>query len=142
MATPRSAGAPQVAQTVTYAVSEVRRIQPHHLDLCHDPSLMGARARNLRATGREVPEPGCPSPVGTGGSTGMGNITHARPASHPTVGVLGAQGMPCTRQFAEEVSGSAGDEAVLDGALATARTGLDLAIDPQWRTRCVASRRG
>ncbi|WP_406109512.1 hypothetical protein OG698_42510 [Streptomyces sp. NBC_01003] len=50
--------------------------------------------------------------------------------------------MPRTRKFAEGVSGSAGDEAVPDGALAMARTGLDLAIGPQWRTRCVASRRG
>ncbi|MFE5023833.1 hypothetical protein ACFRAO_11080 [Streptomyces sp. NPDC056656] len=41
-----------------------------------------------------------------------------------------------------EVSGSAGDEAVLDGAPAMAWTGLDLAAAPQWRTRCVDSRRG
>ncbi|WP_329578441.1 hypothetical protein [Streptomyces sp. NBC_01361] len=119
----------------------MRHIQPDHLHLCHDSSLMDAHARNLRATGREVPEPG-PSPLGMGGSADRGNITHAMPASHPAIGVLGAQGMPCTRQFAEEVSGSAGDEALLDGALAMARTGLDLAVDPQWRTRCVASRRG
>ncbi|MFF1395038.1 hypothetical protein ACFVZD_14625 [Streptomyces sp. NPDC058287] len=45
-------------------------------------------------------------------------------------------------QFAEEVSGAAGDEAVLDGALAMAWTGVDLAADPQWRTRCAASRHG
>ncbi|MFF1586799.1 hypothetical protein ACFVY0_01625 [Streptomyces sp. NPDC058286] len=40
-------------------------------------------------------------------------------------------------QFAEEVSGAAGDEAV-----AMVWTGVDLAADPQWRTRCVASRHG
>ncbi|PJN10342.1 hypothetical protein CG723_18375 [Streptomyces sp. CB01635] len=102
---------------------------------------MDAYARNLRATGREVPEPG-PSPVGTGGSTDRGNLTHALPAIHPAIGVLGAQDMPRTPQFAEEVSGSAGDEAVLDGALAMVRTGLDLAIAPERRTRCVASRQG
>lgn len=76
------------------------------------------------------------------GSTDMGNITHAMSLSHPAIGVPGAQGMPHTRQFAEEVSGAAGDEMVLDGALAMAWTGLDLAADPQWRTRCAASRHG
>ncbi|MFD3474703.1 hypothetical protein [Streptomyces sp. NPDC058695] len=126
---------------MTDAVSEARRVQPDHLHLCHDPSPMDACARNPRATGREVPEPG-PSPVGTGGSTDLGNLTHAMPAIHPAIGVMGAQGMPRPRQFAEEVSGPAGDEAVLDGALAMVRTGLGLAIAPQWRTRCVASRRG
>ncbi|MFF1357786.1 M20 family metallopeptidase [Streptomyces sp. NPDC058297] len=129
------------AALATGTTMEVRRIQPDYLDLCHDPSLMDAYARNLRATGREVPEPG-PSPVGTGGSTDMGNITHAMPAIHPAIGVLGAQGMPHTRQFAEEVSGSGADETVLDGALAMAWTGLDLAAAPQWRSRCVASRHG
>ncbi|MFB6851555.1 MULTISPECIES: hypothetical protein [unclassified Streptomyces] len=76
------------------------------------------------------------------GSTDMGNITHAMSLSHPAIGVPGTQGMPHTRQFAEEVSGAAGDEMVLDGALAMAWTGLDLAADPQWRTRCAASRHG
>ncbi|MGW6399734.1 hypothetical protein [Streptomyces sp. NPDC055134] len=64
------------------------------------------------------------------------------PAIHPTIGVLGVQGMPHTRQFAEEVSGPGGDEAVPDGAPAMAWTGLDLAADPQWRMRCVTSRHG
>ncbi|MGW6144995.1 hypothetical protein ACWFRM_18260 [Streptomyces sp. NPDC055144] len=64
------------------------------------------------------------------------------PAIHPAIGVLGAQRMPHTRRFAEEVFGADGDEAVLDGAPAMARSGLDLAADPQWRTRCVASRHG
>ncbi|WP_326777594.1 hypothetical protein [Streptomyces sp. NBC_01445] len=115
---------------MTDGVSEVHRVQPDHLHLCHGPSLMAAYARNLRATGREVPEPG-PSPVGTDGFTDMGDLTHALPAINPAIGVLGAQGMPRSRQFAEEVSGSAGDEAVLDGALTMARTGLGLAIAPQ-----------
>ncbi|MFE6804309.1 hypothetical protein [Streptomyces sp. NPDC057696] len=129
------------AAPATGTTMEVRRIQPDHLDLCHDPSLMDACARNPPATGQDVPEPG-PSPVGTGGSTDTGDITRAMPAIHPAIGVPGAQGMPHTRQFAEEVSGAAGDEAALDGAPAMAWTGLDLAADPQWRTRCVASRHG
>ncbi|MEU6660031.1 M20 family metallopeptidase [Streptomyces sp. NPDC046821] len=128
------------AALATGTTMEVRRIQPDYLDLCHDPSLMDAYARNLRATGREV-TPG-QNAVGTGGSTDMGNVTHVMPAIHPMLGVLGAQGMPHTRQFAEEVSGAAGDAAVLDGALAMAWTGLDLAADPQWRSRCVTARLG
>ncbi|MFB7708578.1 hypothetical protein [Streptomyces sp. NPDC056105] len=72
----------------------------------------------------------------------MGDITHAMPLSHPAIGVPGAQGMPHTRRFAEEVSGAAGDEAVLGSVLAMAWTGLDPAADPRWRTRRAASRHG
>jgi len=92
-----------------------------------------------RAAGREVPEPGT-LPQGTGGSTDMGNVTHALPAIHPGLGVAGAQGMPHTRQFADEVASPAGDDAVLDGALAMAWTGLDLAADPERRAAAVAAR--
>ncbi|MER7394527.1 amidohydrolase [Streptomyces sp. NPDC000151] len=127
------------AALATGTTMEVRPIQPDYLDLRHDAALMAAYARNLGAAGREVPEPGT-VPQSTGGSTDMGNITHALPAIHPAIGVLGSQGMPHTRQFAEETAGPAADEAVLDGALAMAWTGLDLAADAQWRAECVAGR--
>ncbi|MFJ8375371.1 M20 family metallopeptidase [Streptomyces sp. NPDC094461] len=129
------------AALATGTTVEVRPIQPDYLDLRQDAALMASYARNLRATGREVPEPG-PVPQGTGGSTDMGNVTRAMPAIHPGLGVLGALGMPHTRQFAEEVASSAGDDAVLDGALAMAWTGLDLASDATWRASCVTARHG
>ncbi|MER5502067.1 M20 family metallopeptidase [Streptomyces sp. NPDC002561] len=129
------------AALATGTTVAVRQIQPDYLDLRHDPALMASYARNLRATGREVPEPG-PVPQGTGGSTDMGNVTHALPAIHPGLGVLGAGGMPHTRQFAEETASPAADDAVLDGALAMAWTGLDLASDTEWRARCVTARHG
>ncbi|MFG3527179.1 amidohydrolase [Streptomyces sp. NPDC047917] len=129
------------AALATGTTVAVRQIQPDYLDLRHDPALMASYAGNLRATGREVPEPG-PVPQGTGGSTDMGNVTHALPAIHPGLGVLGAGGMPHTRQFAEETASPAADDAVLDGALAMAWTGLDLASDAEWRARCVTARHG
>ncbi|MES9508249.1 M20 family metallopeptidase [Streptomyces sp. NPDC000609] len=129
------------AALATGTTMEVRPIQPDYLDLRQDAALMAAYARNLRATGREVPEPG-PVPQGTGGSTDMGNVTRAMPAIHPGLGVLGALGMPHTRQFAEEAASQAGDDAVLDGALAMAWTGLDLASDTTWRAGCVTARHG
>ncbi|MFD7624186.1 peptidase dimerization domain-containing protein, partial [Streptomyces sp. NPDC059802] len=127
------------AALATGTTMEMRPIQPDYLDLRQDAALMAAYARNLRATGREVPEPG-PVPQGTGGSTDMGNVTHALPAVHPGLGVLGARGMPHTRQFAEEAASPAGDDAVLDGALAMAWTGLALATAAAWRPRCVSAR--
>ncbi|MEU2671997.1 amidohydrolase [Streptomyces sp. NPDC007164] len=129
------------AALATGTTVDVRQIQPDYLDLRHDPALMTSYARNLRATGRVVPEPG-PVPQGTGGSTDMGNVTHALPAIHPGLGVLGARGMPHTRQFAEETASPAADDAVVDGALAMAWTGLDLASDTEWRARCVTARHG
>ncbi|MFE6666490.1 amidohydrolase [Streptomyces sp. NPDC057697] len=129
------------AALATGTTMEVRPLQPDYLDLRQDAALMAAYARNLRATGREVSEPG-PVPQGTGGSTDMGNVTRAMPAIHPGLGVLGALGMPHTRRFAEEAASPAGDDAVLDGALAMAWTGLDLASDASWRARCVTARHG
>ncbi|MFE3942067.1 M20 family metallopeptidase [Streptomyces sp. NPDC059118] len=129
------------AALATGTTMEARPIQPDYLDLRQDAALMASYARNLRATGREVPEPG-PVPQGTGGSTDMGNVTRAMPAIHPGLGVLGALGMPHTRRFAEEAASPAGDDAVLDGALAMAWTGLDLASDATWRVRCVTARHG
>lgn len=128
------------AALATGTTMDIRPIQPDYLDLRHDPDLMESYARNLRAAGREVPEPG-PVPRSSGGSTDMGNITYAMPAIHPALAVLGAQGKPHTRQFAEETASPAADDAVLDGALAMAWTGLDVAADAEWRARCVAERR-
>ncbi|NBE53636.1 amidohydrolase [Streptomyces boluensis] len=127
------------AALATGTTLDIRRIQPDYLELRHDTELMASYARNLRALGREVPEPG-PVPRGTGASTDMGNVTHALPAIHPALGILGAQGTPHTREFAAETATPAADEAALAGALALAWTGLDLAADPEWRTRSLAAR--
>ncbi|MDI3388429.1 amidohydrolase [Streptomyces sp. B-S-A8] len=128
------------AALATRTTLDVRPVQPDYLELRHDPALMAAYARNLRATGRDVPEPG-PVPHGTGASTDMGNVTHALPAIHPGLGIDGAQGTPHTRTFAEDAASPAADEAALTGALAMAWTGLDLAADPDWRARALAVRR-
>ncbi|MDI3419193.1 M20 family metallopeptidase [Streptomyces luteolus] len=128
------------AALATGTTLDVRPTQPDYVELRHDPALMQAYARNLRAAGRDVPEPG-PVPRGLGASTDMGNVAQALPAIHPGIGIDGAQGTPHTRQFAVDAASPAADEAALTGALAMAWTGLDLAADPDWRARALAARR-
>ncbi|MEC4020677.1 amidohydrolase [Streptomyces sp. H27-D2] len=109
-----------------------RPTQPDYLDLRNDPWLMGRYAEGLRSTGRTLPEPPA-EPRRLGASTDMGNVTHALPSIHPGIGILGAEGAPHTREFAQWTATAAADDAVLAAARAMAWAGLDLAADPERR---------
>lgn len=97
---------------------------------------MDAYRRNIAATGRT------PRPLLAGtkavASTDRGNITHELPAIHPYIGILGASGVPHTREFATETNTPAADEALGDAAKAMAWTGLGLALDIDQRAAYLA----
>ncbi|WP_031017846.1 amidohydrolase [Streptomyces rimosus] len=106
-----------------------------YADLRQDAWLGDTYARHVRALGR-TPEPA----VSIGASTDMGNVSHALPAIHPTIG-LGCAARPHTAEFAAAAVGEQADRAVLDAALALARTAADLATDPAQRTRITEAHR-
>ncbi|MEV0264427.1 amidohydrolase [Streptomyces sp. NPDC050617] len=114
-----------------------RPTQPDYLDLRNDPWLMDAYAEGLRAAGRTLPPS---APVRLGASTDMGNVTHALPAIHPSIGILGAEGSPHTREFARSTVGAAADDAVLAAARAMAWTGVAVAADAERRAHYLSVR--
>lgn len=119
------------AALATGTTMEVRPSSPDYADLRHDAWLMDAYRRNITETGRTpIVIPPSVKPLA---STDMGNVTHALPAIHPSVGVRGAHAMPHTREFAAETNTPAADDAVIDAAKALAWTGIDLAREPAQR---------
>ncbi|WP_405456054.1 amidohydrolase [Streptomyces sp. NBC_00101] len=128
------------AAIATGTTMSVHSTQPDYLDLRHDPWLMHAYGRHITALGRtpRVPSDGTAPP---GGSTDMGNVTHVLPAIHPSIGILGAEGTPHTRQFAAEAISPAADRAVLDAAKALALTAVDLVLDEEQCATVLAAHR-
>lgn len=122
-----------IAAGVDWAVTET---EPLYADLRQDEWLVGRFAEHLAATGRTLDPT---EPHRSGGSTDMGNVSHVIPSIHPVVGVLGATGSIHTAEFAVAAGGPAGDQAVLDAAVALASTIVDVASDPQARARYLAA---
>lgn len=60
----------------------------------------------------------------------MGNVSHHVPSIHPMIKVAPDGIAIHTREFATYAGGAAGDQAVLDGAIAMAQTIVDLWLTP------------
>ncbi|GHB45569.1 amidohydrolase [Streptomyces viridiviolaceus] len=100
-------------------------------DLRQDSFLTESYVRAVRALGRE--------PVSRHGevmaSTDMGNVSHHVPALHPTIGYDTGGARQHTEEFARYGTSPGADRAVVDGAIALAHVGVDLATDPVQRRR-------
>jgi amidohydrolase len=84
-------------------------------------------AKHIRATGRVVDEP---RPTQRMGSTDMGDISQIMPAVHAYLAIAPRHVPNHTVEFAAAAGSPAGDQAVVDGALAMAQTAADLFADP------------
>jgi amidohydrolase len=100
-------------------------------DLRQDPFLTSAYEEAARTLGR--------NPVARHGepmaSTDMGNVSHVVPSIHPCIGYDTGGALQHTADFTRYGTGPGADRAVLDGATALARVGVDLATDPVQRGR-------
>ncbi len=67
-------------------------------------------------------------------------MTHALPAIHPSIGILGAEGSPHTREFARCTASAAADDAVLAAARAMAWAGVAVAADAERRAHYLSVR--
>ncbi|WP_307845555.1 M20 family metallopeptidase [Planomonospora sp. ID67723] len=123
----------------TGATMEMTRTSPDYAEMRNDPWLADAYAANLAATGREA----FPVPVEfRGGSTDMGNVSHALPSIHPVIGIDPAGlSMPHTPAFAAAAATATADAAVVAAATALAWTAIDLALDDARRAATLAARR-
>ncbi|GAA2887289.1 hypothetical protein [Streptomyces mexicanus] len=70
----------------------------------------------------------------------MGNVSQVMPSPHPTIG-LGGTALPHTSGFTAATVGPTADRAVLDAALALARTAADLAAYPGRRAEVIRAHR-
>lgn len=116
------AGATATGCDVTIAWKEVV-----YADMLDNEVMVGLYRANATALGRLVLEPDAGLDVV--GSTDMGNVSYVVPSIHPMIQAA-PTGVPIhTTEFAEHARGPAGDQAVLDGALAMAWTVADLWLD-------------
>ncbi|MFD7992732.1 zinc-binding metallopeptidase family protein [Streptomyces mexicanus] len=108
---------------------------PAYADLRQDAWLSERCAHHARLLGRSPARP-----ASVGASTDMGNISQVMPSLHLTIG-LGGTALPHTSGFTAATVGPTADRAVLDAALALARTAADLAADPGRRAEVIRAHR-
>lgn len=95
-----------------------------YADMLDNAALLDRYRANAAALGRDVVEPDETCCVV--GSTDMGNVSYVVPSIHPMIQAA-PDGVPIhTPEFAASARGPAGDQAVLDGAVALAWTVADL----------------
>jgi amidohydrolase len=94
-----------------------------------DTELSALFGRNAEALGRSFTLSPLPA------STDMGNLSHVIPTIHPMLGIESLPAVNHQPEFAAHTVTSAGDRAVVDGALGMALTIVDIAADAALRDR-------
>ncbi|MGH9415201.1 MAG: M20 family metallopeptidase [Terriglobales bacterium] len=121
----------------TGAKLEVRGGDKPYADVRFDHALSACYLRNAEAAGRIFP-PLPPEMARLAASTDMGNVSHAIPSIHPMIGINSAPASNHQPEFTAHCVTPVADQAVLEGALALARTAIDCAADPSLRQRLLA----
>lgn len=112
----------------------VRTVSPTYTELTPDPWLVQAYRDAITEMGREplAVEWETARPLG---STDMGNVTNVIPGIHPVIGLDSADAVTHQPEFAAACVTESADRAVIDGAIALARTAIRAATDPKQRDR-------
>jgi amidohydrolase len=125
--TPRVVAAIEAGALATGCEVEIEYPAPPYSDLITSRSMLGSYAANMADRGRTIdsleerPE--------FMGSTDMGNVSYEVPTIHPMIQVAPRGVAIHTPEFATHTAGPGGDKAVVDGAVAMARTIVDLWTD-------------
>jgi amidohydrolase len=118
----------------TGAKLEIIGGQKPYAEMHQDLDMAAVYQRNAEASGRKFPEPS-PNMRRAAGSTDMGNVSLVLPSIHPMIGINSLPAVNHQPEFTAHCATEAADKAVIDGALATAWTAIDLATDAQVRAR-------
>ena len=105
--------------------------------MVHDAEMADRYRANAERAGRTLPDLG-PVLERVAASTDMGNVSLAVPSIHPTIGIDSLPAVNHQPEFTAHCVRPAADRAVVDGALALAWTGVDLARDAPLRERLLA----
>lgn len=118
----------------TGCTHDIRTLAPTYTELTPDPILSAAYRAQITGLGRVpiAPEFEVLRPLG---STDMGNITNVVPGIHPVIGIDAGGAVTHQPEFAAAAVNASADRAVLDGALALARTAVAIAGDEVHRDR-------
>ena len=116
----------------TGAELEVVLQGPRYSEFCTDEEMATIYSVNAEAIGR-VFTAGTEDAMTA--STDMGNVSIAIPSIHPMLGIDSLPAVNHQAGFAAAAVSPAADRAVLDGALAMARTVIDIAGDENQRQR-------
>ncbi|MEV6321524.1 M20 family metallopeptidase [Nocardia sp. NPDC051787] len=118
----------------TGCTHEIRTLAPTYTELTPDPELLFAYREQITGLGRVplAPELEAQRPLG---STDMGNVTNVIPGIHPVIGIDAGGAVTHQPGFAAASVNASADRAVVDGALALARTAVTVARDDIHRDR-------
>ncbi|WP_084497519.1 M20 family metallopeptidase [Nocardia amamiensis] len=132
--TRRASACFEAGALATGCTHEIRTLAPTYTELTPDPELLFAYREQIIGLGR-VPlasELEAQRPLG---STDMGNVTNVIPGIHPVIGIDAGGAVTHQPGFAAASVNASADRAVLDGALALARTAIRVARDDMHRDR-------
>jgi metal-dependent amidase/aminoacylase/carboxypeptidase family protein len=124
------AGAKGTGCTVDVKWSDV-----DYLDLNTSWPLAARFQRNAESLGRQF-FPMEKLPVGSSGSTDMGNVSHRVPSIHPMLACAPPNVVIHNPEFARWAGSEQGDAAALDGAKSLAMTAVDYLTDSALQEEC------
>ncbi|MGA0830328.1 MAG: amidohydrolase, partial [Nitriliruptoraceae bacterium] len=116
---------------------EVELKGPRYSEFLPDATLLAAYAREATAVGRVLPADG--EDRGLAGSTDMANVSLRVPTIHPMLAIEADGAVNHQPEFTAAAARPSADRAVLDGALAMARTVIAVAEDPAARATLLAA---
>ena len=108
-----------------------------YAQMIHDAELAAHYRANAERAGRTFPDLG-PVLERVAASTDMGNVSLAVPSIHPMIGIDSLPAVNHQPEFTAHCVTPAADKALVDGALALAWTGVDMAEDTALRGRLLA----
>lgn len=132
--TRRASACFEAGALATGCTHDIRTLAPTYTELTPDPELLFAYREQITGLGRVplAPELEAQRPLG---STDMGNVTNVIPGIHPVIGIDAGGAVTHQPGFAAASVNASADRAVLDGALALARTAIRIARDDIHRDR-------
>lgn len=118
---------------------EVELAGPRYSEFLPDAFLLDVYAREARAVGRVFGERDASELLS--GSTDMANVSLRLPTIHPMLGIEADGAVNHQPGFTAAAARPSADRAVLDGALAMARTAIAVALDAAGRDQLLAAAR-
>jgi amidohydrolase len=116
---------------------EVELASPRYSEFLPDALLLDAYEREAIAIGRSFPERD-PSSL-LSGSTDMANVSLAVPTIHPMLGIESDGAVNHQPGFTAAAARPSADRAMLDGAIAMARTVVAIALDEDSRAKLMSA---
>jgi amidohydrolase len=134
---PRVRACFEAGATATGCTVEVELASPPYSEFLTDVTLLAAYEQEATAVGRVFPTGAAERPLA--GSTDMANVSLRIPTIHPMLGIETKGAVNHQPEFTAAAANASADRAVLDGAMAMARTSIAVALDEDARARLLAS---